>query len=197
MRKLAYLTSGHWFEQSFLGREPYASALEPLYLPDLDAGALARYDAAILGSRPDPDVIADKGAALLDHWRDGADLIVFDRPPVDWLPGAAYEWCETNFWWWRTPGDDLPLETPGLEDPVLAGLDHADVKWHYHGVYHPPDEARSLVRTPDGGSVLYVDERPGSGALVATTMDPDYHTGQGFIPKAEALLDHLVRWAAR
>jgi hypothetical protein len=96
-----------------------------------------------------------------------------------------------------TPGADLPLESPGLDDPVLAGLEHDDVKWHHHGVYHPPREARTLVATPDGGSVLYVDQRPGSGRLVATTMDPDYHTGQGFIPKAERLLEHLVGWAAR
>ena len=43
---------------------------------------------------------------------------------------------------------------------------------------------------------MYTEEHPGSGLLLATTMDPDYHTGQGFIPKAEGLLEQLVRWAA-
>lgn len=197
MRRIAYLTGGHWFEQSILAREPYASALEPVYLPELAADALDAYHVAILGSRGDADVLAEQGPALLAWWRAGGDLVALDQPPVDWLPGAAFESRETNFWWWRTPGADLPLESPGLDDPVLAGLEHDDVKWHHHGVYHPPREARTLVATPDGGSVLYVDQRPGSGRLVATTMDPDYHTGQGFIPKAERLLEHLVGWAAR
>lgn len=196
MRRIAYLTGGHWFEQSILAHEPYARALAPVYLPELAARALDAYDVAILGSRGDADVLAEQGPALVAWWRAGGDLVAFDQPPVDWLPGAAFEARETNFWWWRTPGADLPLESPGLDHPILAGLEHDDVKWHHHGVYHPPPEARTLVGTPDGGSVLYVDQRPGSGWLVATTMDPDYHTGQGFIPKAERLLEHLVAWAA-
>jgi hypothetical protein len=197
VRRIAYLTGGHLFEQSILAREPYARALDPVYLPELAAGALDAYHVAILGSRGDADVIAEQGPALLRWWRAGGDLVALDQPPIDWLPGAAFEPRETNFWWWRTPGADLPLESPGLGDPVLAGLEHDDVKWHYHGVYQPPGEARTLVATPDGGAVLYVDQRPGSGRLVVTTMDPDYHTGQGFIPKAERLLEHLVGWAAR
>lgn len=195
MRRAAYLTSGHWFEQSVLAREPYASALEPLYLPDLGAAELASYETVVVGSRGDADVLAAKAPELLDHWRAGGNLIAFDQPPLDWLPGAGYEWCETNFWWWSTPGEDLALETPGLDDPLLAGLGHEDLKWHYHGCYDPPPTARSLVTTPAGGAVLYVDQSPGSGLLIATTMDPDYHTGQGFIPKAERLLEHLVGWA--
>lgn len=195
MRQVAYLVGGHWFEQSVLARDPYASALDPLYLPDLAADALARYHAAIVGSRPDADVIAERCPALLDFWRDGGDLVVLDQPPHDWLPETTHEARETNFWWWKEPGADLPLESPGLGHPVLAGLEHEDVKWHYHGVYWPRAAAEKLVTTPDGGAVLYVDREPGSGLLVATTMDPDYHTGQGFIPKAEELLRRLVGWA--
>lgn len=195
MKRTAYLTSGHWFEQSVLAREPYTSALDPLYLPDLDAAKLAPYETAIVGSRGDADVLAAKAPQLIDYWCAGGNLIAFDQPALDWLPGATYEWSETNFWWWRTPGEDLALETPGIGDPLLRGLAHEDLKWHYHGFYRPPPGARALVTNGAGGAVLYTDLRPGSGLLVATTMDPDYHTGQGFIPKAEGLLEHLVGWA--
>lgn len=195
MRRVAYATGGHWFQHAILGREPYASALEPVYLPELEPGGLEGFDAVIVGSRGDADVLAAKGSLLLDFWRAGGHLVAFDRPPIDWLP-AGYEWRETNFWWWTLPEGDLPLAMPGLDDPVLAGIEPDALKWHYHGVYRPPGGARTLVAAPDGPAVLYVERRAGSGTLVATTMDPDYHAGQRFIPKAAGLLEHLVGWAA-
>lgn len=198
MRRVAYLTHGMWFEHALMRRDDYAAALTPLYLPVLRADDLRDVDVAVVGSRGDADVRADKAGLLLDFWRAGGDLVALDQPPVDWLPDARYEFRETNFWWWREPGGDLPIELREHPDePFLAGLELADVKWHHHGVYHPPPGARTLVATPDDGAVLYAQREAGSGTLIATTMDPDYHTGQGFIPKAEGLLRHVLSWAAR
>lgn len=197
MRRTAYLVHGRYFQHAIMQRRQFSDALTAVYLPTAREENLAAYDTVIVSSAADPDLLASHASGLVRYWRAGGDLVCLGAPPLDWLPGARYEPRLTNFWWYREPGADLRLIRGNDEAPPLRGLSLDTLKWHHHGVYHPPAGAETLLATEDGASVLYTHREPGSGLLTATTMDPDSHTGLRFIPKAEQLFAHLVDWAAR
>lgn len=195
MSRTGYLVCGRYFQHALLARAPYDRAVRSLYLPELGEADLEELAVVIVSSYVDADVLAVHAPALLRFWRAGGDLVCLGAPPFDWLPGSRHEPRRTNFWWYREPGADLPLTRHHPEEAPLAGLELPTLKWHHHGVFHVPAGARTLLAADDGSAVVYTHREDASGLLVATTMDADMHTGLRFIPKAETLFDHLVRWA--
>ena len=79
---------------------------------------------------------------------------------------------------------------------LFRHLTMADVTWHHHGVFRPPNGAEVVVAADDGGAVLYVDPVSTPGTLVVTSLDPMSHFGSYFMPATERFVDGFWPWLA-
>lgn len=111
-----------------------------------------------------------------------------------WISGVKWKFYPTNFYWWVNKGADLPLYMADEHHPLFAKITVDDAKWHYHGVYLPPAHAEPILVNELGEAIIYADRESYPGNLYLTTLDPDYHLGQGFIPKVEHFLDAYLEW---
>jgi hypothetical protein len=174
--------------------------ITPAHVRKPDHGLIADAETLIVADRLRPELLAPLAGDIVEALDRGATVAIFGENSIgQWLPGVSEERRPTIFWWWRT-GEDSRMRK---DSPDHAAWDYfADraVIWHYHGVLTPPEGARSLVnlQTPEGkldGSTLFIDETTYKGRLLATTMDPVYHHGSGFMPGATQLLYSTLRWA--
>ena len=87
-----------------------------------------------------------------------------------------------------------PIAEDNIEVVAAAENDLSDMKWHYHGTFKVPEGAKSLVDTPDGRSIIYIDDVSYNGELVITTLDPIFHIGLGFIDQSKPFLHGMAKW---
>ena len=176
----------------------------PVHVRDL-AGSpqlLDDADVLVVSDRLRPHLLEQSSEPILDVARRGGTLVVFaENGSESWLPGARGERRPTVFWWWRT-GEDHGLRRNPAPHPAHELFPDRALVWHIHGVLTPPPGAVSLMDRvhPDGsldGSVFYIDEASTPGRILATTMDPVYHHGSGFMPGATQLLYRALYWASR
>lgn len=171
-----------------------------IYLPDLATTDLSRFDGVIVPDRLHGRLLNAARPQLLDLLERGRTLIVFGEQapirtqPSGWLPGVEWEHRPTNFWWWLDKDADSGLRQRCPHDPIWSHISLADATWHQHGVFWPPEGAKVLVSTADGGAVLYVDETSTPGRLVMTTLDPMWHFGSYFMPATERFLAGFFPW---
>ncbi|OZI12645.1 hypothetical protein CEW92_05685 [Bacillaceae bacterium SAS-127] len=193
--KTAILHNGYSFHSRFFQLEEYQSyyndilSLRCLHQYDLD-----QYDVLIIPARMTPRLLLRYQALLLNFFKKGKTVIVFGEVVDRWLPKVEWKHIPVNFSWWVEKGGDLPLELCHTEHSIFQYITMQDVKWHYHGTLQPPAEAISLVNTPDGRSIFYIDEHTYGGRLIMTTLDPIFHLGLGFIDQAKDFFPHLMQW---
>jgi len=77
---------------------------------------------------------------------------------------------------------------------LFERLSLADMTWHIHGIFDPPDGAETVLTAPDGSAVLYVDRVSTPGTLLVTSLDPLWHFGSYFMPATERFLDGFLPW---
>ena len=111
-----------------------------------------------------------------------------------WLPSIRFTSVPANWWWWLEPGASLGLSITDPRHPLFARIGANDIAWHLHGVFAPPDGARSLIDDAEGRSVLYLDEVTTKGRMLVTSLDPFYHHGSHFMPAATRFLDGFLPW---
>lgn len=176
---------------------PYA--IVDAYLPELAPDALDDVDVLIVADRSHPAQLRDRAAEFLAVAKRGGVLVVFGENAVqDWLPGVAWHLVPTNFWWWRT-GEDHGMRKHSDDDPIWPYLTDRAVLWHHHGALTPPAGAVPLIVLEHQGTEIgvttFVDRKSTQGVIFATTMDPCFHHGAGFMPGATQLLYQTLRWA--
>lgn len=175
-----------------------------VYARDLEAGDLDGVAALIVADRILPAVLRLKRRLLLGFLDGGGTLIVLgENRAHEWLPGVAWSFRPTNFWWWLEEGADPGHRIAAPEHEIFRHTRPADVVWHFHGLFAPPEGAEPLaVIAPEGdpegkgGAILY-DHRGvagGRGRLVVSSLDPFYHHGSHFMPAATRFLDGLLGW---
>ena len=73
-------------------------------------------------------------------------------------------------------------------------MDVDAAKWHYHGAFYPPKNSQKILTNELGECIIYKDTTF-NGNLYITSLDPDFHLGQGFMPKTEGFFDNFMEWA--
>jgi hypothetical protein len=193
--KIAILDNGYSFQHRFFQEEEF----KPLYddilnIRHLHTYDLLSYDALIVPARMSLLLLKRYQSLFLRFLQEGKKLIVFGEVCEGWLPSVNWEFCPVNFSWWVKEGGDLPLVLENEQHSLFKYVGMHDVKWHYHGTMAPPEGARSLVNTPEGRSILYIDDVTFNGTLLVTTLDPMFHVGLGFIDQARTFLRGFTQW---
>ena len=177
---------------------PYFSAC--LYAPELDQINLEPFDAVVVADRVHSGLLHRHAHRLLEFADWGRTLVVLGEVAAHtWLPGARWSYRPTNFWWWLDKDADLGVRLGDSQHSLFRYVTLADLTWHYHGVFHPPEGAVSLaVVQEDGeypaGAILYEDTVSTRGRLLVTCLDPFYHHGSNFMPAASRFLSGVLNW---
>ncbi len=195
MRKIAVIYSGHAPHYRTFHEPKFAQYINKLiYLPELENTDLSQFDVLIVPSQLNANLLLNSADKIREFANEGKVVVALGPQPWDWLPNQKWEDRPTNFWWWLEEGGDSGLRVRNENHPFYEYFTLADCTWHYHGVFHPPAEATTLVATEDEGAVLYMDQISTKGTWLITTLDPDYHFGSYFMPATERFLEALFIW---
>jgi hypothetical protein len=200
--RVGFLHAGSFYHLAGL-RDPALEArdLADLYAPEVGPESFKDVDALFVACRQHPAVMRRVAPFVVDFLdRPGARVVVGGENRIaEWLPGAAEEPRETNFWAWRT-GEDTTRRTANPDHELWDYLTEGSVHWHHHGGLTVPPGATPLVTLDEGldppKAIIYHDPASFKAELVAMTMDPTYHHGCGFMPGATQLVYRLLDWLA-
>ncbi len=167
---------------------------EVVYLPKASPADLAGHEVLLVPERLHRRLLHSIASAVVGVLGAGGTVVVFGGQPTAWLPGLDWEHRPTNFWWWRDPGGRSGLVAAQPGHPFFDRVPLRDASWHFHGVFHPPSGAQTLIATEDAAAVLYVDEVTTPGRLIVTSLDPLYHVGSYFMPAARRFLAGFLPW---
>ena len=198
MRRLAAVNGGASYQHRSLNTPKYRGYLaEIIYILDLPAADLGKLDGLLIPDRINPRRLIAARDQFTDFLQRGGTIIAFGEQPRPWLPGVAWEFRPTKFWWWLDPGAKSGLVLAQPEHSLFRYITLEDATWHQHGVFWPPEGAETLIATEDGGAVLYLDRVSTPGTLVITCLDPIYHFGSYFMPATERFLDGFLPWVVK
>lgn len=192
---IALIVNGTPYQNRFLEEEEFHYVYDDvLHIRDLHSHDLTQYDTVLLSCRLDITLLKRYQSKLLNVLHAGKRIVIFGEVLDHFMPTVDWEDSEVNFSWWVRPNGDLPLNQQHANHPLYHFLTVPDMKWHYHGTFMPPEGAMSLLDTPDGRSIFYVDESSFNGQLVVTSLDPMFHIGLGFINQSRPFLHGLAKW---
>lgn len=193
--KVAVLTNGYSFQHRFFQLEEFSYMYDDvLHIRKLHTYDLTQYDTLIVTDRMSLRLLERYQTYFMKFLQEGKRLVVFGEVLDYWLPGIDWDDSEVNFSWWVKENGDLPLIARNTDHPLYQYIGLPDMKWHYHGTFKVPEGAISLVDTPDGRSIFYIDNVSYEGQLVITTLDPMFHIGLGFIDQSKPFLHGLAKW---
>lgn len=199
--KTGIITGGTAFHQNLFTNKAgkYANFFdEVLYILDLQEQNLSinHLDYLLVASRINPNLLMSIGEKLLSYLENGGNLILFGEFPKIFLPYIRWRACEVNFWWWTINGADLPLFAVDKNHSLWKFLEVKECKWHYHGVFYPTKQCEKILVNELGESIIYKDSYHFKGNLYVTSLDPDFHIAQGFMPTTEPFFDKFMQWVA-
>ncbi|WP_086291159.1 hypothetical protein [Campylobacter devanensis] len=167
---------------------------EQIYILDLHSTDLSKYDYIVIASRLNPKILTQNKAKFEEYLQNGGHIISFGDIMGDHLPSIDFTPTQVNFWWWIHPGADLPMYAYDSSDEIWNFLKLQECKWHYHGVFNPPKYAKKIIVDEIGKTILYKDSYSFAGNMYITSLDPDYHIGQGFMPITIVFLEKFIAW---
>ncbi len=195
--KKAIVLGGSCFHQNLL-KAHNAKFLshfdESIYLPKLHSKDLRGLDCIFLASRLNARFLNANSQKLLDYLEEGGNIVILGGVEDQFLPHISYEEREVNFWWWIHEGADLPLYAFDLKHEFWDFVTVRECKWHYHGIFKVDAECERIVVNELGETVLYKDDFHFKGSLYATSLDPDFHIGQGFMPVTVPFFEKYIRY---
>ncbi len=193
---VAALYGGSAAHHEALHGEPAGRWIDELvYLPSASHADLDRHQFLLVPERLHRGLLHLVAPVVLGLLDRGGTVVAFGAQPTAWLPGLQWEHRPTNFWWWREPEGRSGLFAVQPHHELFRHVPLRDATWHFHGVFHPPRGAETLIACDDGGAVLYLDDEASSGgSLVVTSLDPLYHVGSYFMPAARRFLAGFLPW---
>lgn len=195
--RMALITGGSSFQQGFLkvhGGKFGALFDKVLYLPRLHEESLDEFDCVVIATGLNPDFLMQNSKKIVSYLEQGGNVVAFGsvRPP--YIPHISFQPCETNFWWWIHPGADLPLYAHDENHRLWNYLEVRECKWHYHGTFEVDEGCQKILVDEVGRPILYKDDCHFAGTLYVTSLDPDYHIGQGFMPTTVPFMEKFMQW---
>lgn len=192
---IALIVNGTPYQNRFLKEEEFHYLYDDvIHIRTLDQYNLTAYDTVLLSCRLDVTLLKRFQSKFLSALNDGTRIIIFGEVLDNFMPSVDWEDSEVNFSWWVRENGDLPLNQQHADHPLYKHLSVPDMKWHYHGTFAPPKDAKSLLDTPEGRSIFYIDNVSFNGELIVTSLDPMFHIGLGFINKSKPFLHGLATW---
>lgn len=164
------------------------------YLPRLHEESLDGFDCVVIATGLNPDFLMKNSQKIVSYLENGGNIVTFGsvRPP--YIPHINFKPCETNYWWWIHPGADLPLYAKDSNHDLWKYLEVRECKWHYHGTFEPDEGCEKILVDEIGRPILYKDDCHFPGTLYVTSLDPDYHIGQGFMPTTVPFMEKFMQW---
>jgi hypothetical protein len=203
MVKLGVIYSGSKWQHDLFTLEKYQPFISDIIhacaLPTTDLRAL---DVLMVPRESNQEMLLKAKEGLIQFLDRGGLLISFGEVTMPWLPYCIWEneypqfryEDETSKW---DKGDLVtePYRMLKPEHPLLSGLEIEDLQWHFHGIFHAPQDAEVLLRYGKDGDVIYIDSNNFKGKIMTTTLDPDVHFGYGVVKKTQKFLDKVFKWA--
>jgi len=198
--KKAIITGGASFHQGFFTSYDgkYANFFdERIYAPDLDESTdFSQFDYILVASRIDTRFLKKHAAKFIKYLENGGHLVIFGEDADAILPNVKFKRGEVNFWWWLNKQNDadLPLLPVDENDKFWKFMKVSTCKWHYHGVFQTPKEAKKILCDELGAAIIYEDDASFKGKYYLTSLDPEFHIGQGFMPTTEPFFDNFMKY---
>ena len=150
----------------------------------------------------DPYSLVKHKQKFISYLESGGHIVSFGEITQDYLPNIIWRDYPVNFWWWLIPNADMPLyalDSDGnktedsTKDGLFSKMAVKDAKWHYHGAFYPPKNAQNILVNELDESIIYKDTTF-KGNLYVTSLDSEFHLGQGFMPTTEYFFDTFMQW---
>lgn len=203
--KNAIITGGGSFHRYFFTNknEKYAHFFSHRYhFLNLDCINFEDFDYIVLASRLKAKYLTPHKDKFLSYLQNGGHIVSFGEIMGDYLPNIIWKDYPVNFWWWLIQGANMPLyalESDGCKQEkrtksgLFSKIEVSTAKWHYHGVFYPPSNATKILVNELDESIIYKDNSF-KGNLYITSLDPEFHLGQGFMPTTEPFFDNFMQW---
>jgi hypothetical protein len=203
MARLGAIYSGSKWQYDLFTSEKYGPFVSDIiHTCVLPTTALDVLDVVLVPRESNQECLLQAKEKLIQFLEKGGLLISFGEVTIPWLPLCVWENIKPKFRYkdGTTILDKGKLVTEPYkmlkpEHPLFKGLEIEDLQWHFHGVFHAPENAEVLLRYEDYGDVIYLDSNNFKGKILATTLDPDVHSGYGVIKKTQKFLDKVFEWA--
>lgn len=167
---------------------------QSIYIPKLHSTDLSKFDCVFLSSRLNTKFLCQNSQKLLDYLENGGNIVILGGIEENFLPHLHYKESEVNFWWWIHEGADLPLFAFDEKQSFWDFIDIKECKWHYHGTFKTSKECQRILINEIGENILYKDDFHFKGTLYASSLDPDFHIGQGFMPITVPFFEKFIHW---
>lgn len=201
--KSAIITGGSHFNAFFFSNKnkKYESFFDKkIYLLDILEYDFKEFDFIALSSRLNSCILNKHKDKFLEYLQNGGSIISFGEIKGDYLPNVIWKDYPVNFWWWLIKDSDMPLYALEGEQKVsktssglFSKISVEDAKWHAHGAFYPPKNSQKILVNEIDEAIIYKD-LSFKGNLYITSLDPDFHLGQGFMPKTEKFFDSFMEW---
>lgn len=206
--KNAIITGGGAFHAHFFSNKSakYANFFSKrLHFLDLGCVDFSEFDYIVIASRLSVSALESHKQKFISYLQNGGHIVSFGEIMGDYLPNIKWIDYPVNFWWWLIEGADMPLyalDTDGTKQDrrtksgLFSSIDVSVAKWHTHGAFYPPNGATSILVNELDEAIIYKDNSF-KGNLYVTSLDPEFHLGQGFMPTTEPFFDAFMRWVEK
>ncbi len=194
--KNAIITGGASYERNFFYNKDakYAHFFDKrIYHKDAQNTDFSGFDYVVIASRANPRFLLPCKEKFVDFLKNGGSIVSFGEVTQGYLPNIAWKEYGVNFWWWLSQGADMSFEVGEYGKGLFSKMDLFAAKWHYHGAFYPPKDSQMILANELNEAIIYKDTSF-KGGLYVTSLDPDFHLGQGFMPKTEGFFDAFMAW---
>ena len=194
--KNAIITGGASYERNFFYNKDakYAHFFDKrIYHKDAQNIDFSEFDYIVIASRANPRFLLPCKEKFLEFLKNGGSIVSFGEVTQGYLPNIAWKEYGVNFWWWLSQGADMSFEVGEYGKGLFSKMELFDAKWHYHGAFYPPKDSQMILANELNEAIIYKDTSF-KGGLYVTSLDPDFHLGQGFMPKTEGFFDTFMGW---
>ena len=201
-KKIGVIFSGLHFHHHLFTRPEYQEDVELVYIRRLASVDLLKYNVLIVPRESNQEALMTARGRIAQFLNQGRTLVSFGEMVLPWLPGLVWEnrrprVCyapDTQEGWskGKVLTDNLKIEAP--DHPLFENLTLEDMRWHYHGIFHPQNGQQTLLSDGQGGAVILFDKTSFPGRVMVTTLDPEEHAGFGEVTITEKFLARCMAW---
>ena len=192
---IAVLDSGVPIHDYVLTESAYADSFDSIPVRSLPETDFTDVATLVVPYKTNQEVLRSERDQIEEYISTGGTVLAFGDVFRQWLPGGTWYPVEFDYTWWAR-GEKLEVEILEPPHPLFADVSSDAYTWHYHGRFDPPTDATPLLAAPEG--VIMYEQRLGTGKLLATTIDPLHHLGDGEITNpidTTSALDRVLAWA--